>query len=1376
MRKNFRSDITIIEHFYDYNGSNERVPAPVPSRVRIEYFTAGSPLRKLTCSRNGDNFQNCSLSPDGKSLICHLALSRTFLGEGPLLKVVRSSANDGAFPESTRNTEWMASTGVDLWKGPSDAGEMESESVLSDVILRDGYSAYRLAVLNGFEGTEEQWLASLVGPAGASAYAIAVQQGFVGTKDEWLASLVGPTGNGIQSVEQTTESQESGGENVVTVTMTDGTVATFRIRNGQKGVPGVANARYKQVADLPEAGAGTMDYIYLTPSGTAGVYNLSYTEQDGNTYSWKDLGTTAIQLSDYATKQEVSQLSTEINGGEILGEEINSSPYQITDQYLYTTGWINNAQAQGYVVALVPVVPGSRYRVEGTGRMAFLRNNSTSNPVAFCVGYEETFFISSVGTRIGDGVYRYDFNAPNDCHYVYIVIVGGEGQQFNTKIYPFVVIERQVLKGEDCVDSLLSSSTNKPLAAKQGQVLNEKISELDSSEIDPASLVVVGYGWIGPTNLWATQTARTGSFIPVLAGQKIMLVSDDEHSTYYAFLTEGASSVSAGGTPPFVDETERFMLLAGQSATITIPQGCTHLQLGRVYDETDCTPAKILILGEISRIKNSTAETKEFIDGRVVEVEKELSRVPGTYVNVNTGKWNADPDAESAFVPAIPGETYRIVGRGRMGLMKNNGHVAATIAEVCAGTEILFIQFFPGAQVVPGSDNYECTIVAPGDCRYIYLQTKGSAGTILPKSVYSLEREYDYLRPSDVGEIDGGIEIAIPQTPPRAYQGSISPEGKLVQSETSLVTARIYGDFFVVLREGYQVKRICLVDRNGKVVNYNFVQQYPISLMDSTALGGRRMYGKAWMQPYYGCVLEIIRDDSGQLSPSDDLFESFYWKDSQLFSELETLEKYRGETATGTTVDTVVYEKGSIRSALIRARMCAMIPLLPLRDILPTQDNWIGLQFLAGTRNLGVPYSRASVRDRWFGLNVSPYTFLTSMLNPYSVIYTEVIGGNTGSESRSEYGQTYNSGHGRPYYGLVCSSYGSFIYGFKYPIITDGFPRDNRNIIVSRHGDDYIPEPINARTIPALCTITTPGHTWCVIDFLCDGDGNRIAAIVAEETTPCVRAGLYPIDRLQTRFNSEYAGNHAGVTEVTIVKPTILYDNRNVNLWDVSRLYNINTIPGQMTPSYGVDPNVLFYMGDKAVVMEPDANATRNDDCWLIVKPEGTYSKIRLEVWNITTQSWDLVSENIDIATLKQSYSDGNEDYYKINLTAAGYCQTRGKYRACLTDGDGTLTTGYTQWIVLNGTIQVDPNNSARIVWSSMNELVSQTEDEFAAPIAALFTPSGGEGGNNSSGEAQAITGYLIGQNGRNYPYVKVDFRCAWGTGMRMIPNPFYNG
>ena len=61
----------------------------------------------------------------------------------------------------------------------------------------NGKSAYEIACDNGYTGTEMEWLASLVGESGnngKSAYDIAVEKGFDGTEEDWLASLIGPTG------------------------------------------------------------------------------------------------------------------------------------------------------------------------------------------------------------------------------------------------------------------------------------------------------------------------------------------------------------------------------------------------------------------------------------------------------------------------------------------------------------------------------------------------------------------------------------------------------------------------------------------------------------------------------------------------------------------------------------------------------------------------------------------------------------------------------------------------------------------------------------------------------------------------------------------------------------------------------------------------------------------------------------------------------------------------------------------------------------------------------------------------------------------------------------------------------------------------------
>lgn len=58
----------------------------------------------------------------------------------------------------------------------------------------DGKSAYEIALVHGYTGTESQWIASLKGIDGKSAYELAVLKGYTGTEAQWVTSLKGLTG------------------------------------------------------------------------------------------------------------------------------------------------------------------------------------------------------------------------------------------------------------------------------------------------------------------------------------------------------------------------------------------------------------------------------------------------------------------------------------------------------------------------------------------------------------------------------------------------------------------------------------------------------------------------------------------------------------------------------------------------------------------------------------------------------------------------------------------------------------------------------------------------------------------------------------------------------------------------------------------------------------------------------------------------------------------------------------------------------------------------------------------------------------------------------------------------------------------------------
>ena len=99
--------------------------------------------------------------------------------------------------------------------------------------------------------TEEQ-LADLVGPVGTTG----------------ATGATGATGVGIESVVQTTTSAADGGENVATITLTNGTKSTFKVKNGSKGSAGKDGASGSDGVSATHSWNGTTLTI-TSASGTS---------------------------------------------------------------------------------------------------------------------------------------------------------------------------------------------------------------------------------------------------------------------------------------------------------------------------------------------------------------------------------------------------------------------------------------------------------------------------------------------------------------------------------------------------------------------------------------------------------------------------------------------------------------------------------------------------------------------------------------------------------------------------------------------------------------------------------------------------------------------------------------------------------------------------------------------------------------------------------------------------------------------------------------------------------------------------------------------------------------------------------------------------
>jgi len=103
--------------------------------------------------------------------------------------------------------EWLATlVGKSAYQSAVDTGFVGTEADwIASVQGIEGKSAYQVALDDGFVGTEAEWLISIEGAPGdpgISAYEVAVVNGFIGTEADWLLSLEGAPGDpGISAYE-----------------------------------------------------------------------------------------------------------------------------------------------------------------------------------------------------------------------------------------------------------------------------------------------------------------------------------------------------------------------------------------------------------------------------------------------------------------------------------------------------------------------------------------------------------------------------------------------------------------------------------------------------------------------------------------------------------------------------------------------------------------------------------------------------------------------------------------------------------------------------------------------------------------------------------------------------------------------------------------------------------------------------------------------------------------------------------------------------------------------------------------------------------------------------------------------------------------------
>lgn len=190
-----------------------------------------------------------------------------------------------------------------------------------------------IIVKNGLDGED--------GENGHSAYEEAVEKGYTGTEEEWLASLVGPKGDKGVGIESITKQGTAGLVDTYLILFADGTTTTYEVVNGanvtktsqlENDSEFITNATIglinyylkdevynKSKIDelLRNVGAGLSVKIVATLpteeiSGTT-IYLINASGSNYNQYmyidgDWANLGSTAVDMSSYYNKTQIDNM------------------------------------------------------------------------------------------------------------------------------------------------------------------------------------------------------------------------------------------------------------------------------------------------------------------------------------------------------------------------------------------------------------------------------------------------------------------------------------------------------------------------------------------------------------------------------------------------------------------------------------------------------------------------------------------------------------------------------------------------------------------------------------------------------------------------------------------------------------------------------------------------------------------------------------------------------------------------------------------------------------------------------------------------------------------------------------------------------------
>jgi hypothetical protein len=272
---------------------------------------------------------------------------------------------------------------------------------------------------------------------GASAYQVALANGFEGTEEEWLASLKGDKGeDGVTAINDETASAE---------TTYSSNKINEKISALEESLSGVVKRAI--VEALPQDSIAT-DTIYMVLKEN-GTENNIYDEYMYINSKWELIGSTSVDLSDYYNKDEINEQILDINksfygiANKIVVNELPTE--NIATDVVYFTDNLNDLNAYMYI--------NNQWEVVKT----YSDTTEKSHYNGFCYDYS------------GEGALSY--NIPTTKSSYYVGLIDNRSEWYATT-YSSEKIEARLSEVEEKIpttDTIVTEVMNKLTNLEEGE-------------------------------------------------------------------------------------------------------------------------------------------------------------------------------------------------------------------------------------------------------------------------------------------------------------------------------------------------------------------------------------------------------------------------------------------------------------------------------------------------------------------------------------------------------------------------------------------------------------------------------------------------------------------------------------------------------------------------------------------------------------------------------------------------------------------------------------------------------------------------------------------------------------------------------------------